>query len=354
MDFPKIISLPVGTITRKGQVPDFTRESEDGEISCFVNPKEELVFQFSSDYIWKKTIQVIGSVSGDVINYVIPLEIDYEAEKMRSDFADIRFTLDDGTILSYNLLNVQQDKAVFEVKIPFIHMNSQVNVNIYVGKPEATVTTSDPHNTYLFYDDASGDTSKWGIWSLSGVYTLDIVNEEFKLTTGYRDRVGAIFGSDIPLGTGLKINATIKANSGTKCLALSLGNYGANDVIYGNASNSPCASYSYTNGYGRHGVHIDNTVTGNTYPLPNTYYPIELIVTPTYLKSTFNGETLTQTKSPAWGPTQTFNYQFQDDDDYSNNDGIIFDNVTIRPFIDPEPICGTATGWTKVSSSEYP
>jgi hypothetical protein len=323
--------------------------SEWTKISLDEYPQEQ-----SPPQAWKQIIPVSGSSEGDVVDYVMQLEVDYEEEKMRSDFGDIRFTLDDGTILTHNLVTVQSNKAIFDIKIPFIPQNDQVNVNIYAGNPDAT-TTSNPSATYLFYDDASENTDKWSLWSTSGVSTLNIVNGEFKLTTGYRDRTGAIFGSDIPLNTGLKINADIKANGGgTKCLALSLGNYGANDVIYGNASNSPCASYSYTNGYGRHGVHIDNTVTGNTYPLPNTYYPIELIVTPTYLKSTFNGETLTQIKNSAWNSSQTFNFQIQDDDDYANTDGISFDNVIIKPFIDPEPTWGTSSRWVGVPSSEFP
>ncbi len=44
MEFKSIVSLPAGAKTRFN--PDFVRPSEEGDISCYVNPTKELVFQY--------------------------------------------------------------------------------------------------------------------------------------------------------------------------------------------------------------------------------------------------------------------------------------------------------------------
>lgn len=102
----------------------------------------------------------------------------------KTDFGDIRFTTDDGeTELSYWMEEkVDSNYAIFWIKI--IDDLSTVNKTIYLyyGNVVAT-TTSNGTNTFLFFDDFSGDLSKWtvdsGTWTIiSGELRHTLTNTE--------------------------------------------------------------------------------------------------------------------------------------------------------------------------------
>jgi hypothetical protein len=90
----------------------------------------------------------------------------------RTDFGDVRFTSSDGTtLLDYWIEEkVDGNYAVFWVEVSE-DLGSDRTIYVYYGKSDAT-TTSNGNNTFPFFDDFSGDLSKWtsllGTWKIVG------------------------------------------------------------------------------------------------------------------------------------------------------------------------------------------
>lgn len=118
---------------------------------------------FPDEWSYYKEYEQPGSADGELTDYQVAITVTYITDKMRSDFGDIRFTLEDLTELSYHLVSyTESDEALFVVKIPTIPTTG-VTIRCYYGNSGAT-TTSDPENTYDVYDgfdDGSLDTDKW-------------------------------------------------------------------------------------------------------------------------------------------------------------------------------------------------
>jgi len=72
-----------------------------------------------------------------------------------SNFKDIRFTLDDTTELDYWI----EDNSTDPVRV-YVDVPTNGTVYMYYGNPDVE-TTSNPSNVFLFFDDFSGDLSKW-------------------------------------------------------------------------------------------------------------------------------------------------------------------------------------------------
>jgi hypothetical protein len=110
----------------------------------------------------------------------------------RTDFGDIRFTWFNYSSNSEIECNywieelVNGDHAVFWVKIPEIS-NGSDTIYIYYGKSDAS-TTSNGEATFEFFDDFSGDLSKWTI--VSGKWQIE--NGELSAeTNGFGQRIRA-------------------------------------------------------------------------------------------------------------------------------------------------------------------
>jgi len=105
----------------------------------------------------------------------------YLDSRCRTDFGDIRFTDDDGeTLLNYWMeRKTDGDYAILWVKV-VDNLDSNQSIYIYYGKSDATTTSNGP-NTFIFFDDFSGDLSKWTAGN-SGLATPSIVSGELKLT----------------------------------------------------------------------------------------------------------------------------------------------------------------------------
>ena len=92
--------------------------------------------------------------------------------KMHSDCGDIRFTDSDGqTQLNYWIESgCNTSSTKIWVKVPSIPASSTKTIYLYYGNPGAT-SQSNGTNTFDFFDDFSGDLSKWvqrsGTWSIS-------------------------------------------------------------------------------------------------------------------------------------------------------------------------------------------
>jgi len=106
---------------------------------------------------WTKyqIIPVNGSSDGEKTDYQVEITVPFQSG-MKSDFGDIRFTLEDETELYYHLVSyTDSDEALFVVKIPTLPTTG-TTIRYYYGNASAT-TTSDPDNTYDIYDDLSSD-----------------------------------------------------------------------------------------------------------------------------------------------------------------------------------------------------
>ena len=129
---------------------------------------------FNNNWSYRKyhIINGIGTNAGT--NYQIRIDIIngtgtdngetvYINNKVRSDFGDIRFTTVNGILLDYwrESLNVGKN-ATFWVEIAGNLTGQIQTIYLYYGNPIAT-TTSSGDNTFIFFDDFSGDLSKWNI-----------------------------------------------------------------------------------------------------------------------------------------------------------------------------------------------
>jgi hypothetical protein len=125
----------------------------------------------------------IGSASGAGSNYQVKIiakngtgtdneDTIYINNKARSDFGDIRFISysDNTTELDYWIEQKNTgSNATFWVKIPDNLNTTGSSIWVYYGNGAAT-NKSNGTNTFIFFDDFSGDLSKWTRHKLSGVY----------------------------------------------------------------------------------------------------------------------------------------------------------------------------------------
>jgi hypothetical protein len=127
-----------------------------------------------SGWSYRKS-HLINSAAGAGINYQIKVAVHYGSgtdsgadvylnSHSRTDFGDVRFTDDDDTTLldCWMESKVDSDEAVFWVKVADDLSTVNQTIYVYYGKADAT-TTSNGNNTFIFFDDFSGDLSKWNI-----------------------------------------------------------------------------------------------------------------------------------------------------------------------------------------------
>ena len=133
-----------------------------------------------SGWDYRKSHTITGS-AGAGTNYQVKITVYYGSgsdsggsvyldSKGETDFGDIRFTDNDGsTELDYWMESkTDSDNAVFWVEVADT-LESNAVIYIYYGKTGET-TTSNGADTFLFFDDFSGDLSKWSRDKTSGVY----------------------------------------------------------------------------------------------------------------------------------------------------------------------------------------
>jgi len=127
-----------------------------------------------SGWSYRKS-HAIDYAAGAGINYQVKVVVHYGSgtdsgadvclnSHSRTDFGDVRFTDDDGTTLldCWMESKVDSDKAVFWVKVADDLSTINQTIYVYYGKADAT-TTSNGNNTFIFFDDFSGNMSKWNI-----------------------------------------------------------------------------------------------------------------------------------------------------------------------------------------------
>jgi hypothetical protein len=115
------------------------------------------------DAAWSRRAPVTIDNSGSGLSdYQIEINLTYDSD-MQVDFADIRFADSDG---STELPHWRGDytasaSATFWVRVPSIPSGAKT-IYVYYGNGAAS-SASDGDATFLFFDDFSGDLSKWNI-----------------------------------------------------------------------------------------------------------------------------------------------------------------------------------------------
>jgi hypothetical protein len=89
----------------------------------------------------------------------------YFSNKSRTDFADVRFTGSDGTtLLDYWIASTTTGvSAEFWVEVAEDLSSVNRNIFVYYGNAAQSTNASNGSNTFLFFDDFSGDLSKWTV-----------------------------------------------------------------------------------------------------------------------------------------------------------------------------------------------
>lgn len=114
-----------------------------------------------SGWTYRKTITV-PAVTVEQSNINLLISIAYTAG-MQDDFDDIRFTSSDGAsqLYCYKDSYTASTSAIYAIKVPTIPV-AGTTLYMYFGNAIAT-DPSDGANTFLFFDDFSGDLSQWDV-----------------------------------------------------------------------------------------------------------------------------------------------------------------------------------------------
>lgn len=130
---------------------------------------------YNSSWTYRKP-HTINAATGAGTNYQVKITAHYGSgsdsggdvyldSHSRTDFADIMFTASDGsTLLDYwQESKTDSDNAVFWVQVAADLSTENQDIYIYYGNAGQSTSASNGSNTFLFFDDFSGDLSKWTI-----------------------------------------------------------------------------------------------------------------------------------------------------------------------------------------------
>lgn len=126
--------------------------------------------------------------------------------KCRTDFGDLRFTGSDGTTLLNYWIEGEVDNysASFWVQVSGDLSSTNQTIYVYYGNDSAT-TTSNGYHTFLFFDDFSGNLSKWT--NVSGTWAVE--NGDLIIKPGSKDynylvTANSLATNDIAIRTRMK------------------------------------------------------------------------------------------------------------------------------------------------------
>ena len=195
-----------------------------------------------SGWDYRKSHEIQGSNVGAQTNYQVKIIVHkgsgtdsgehvYCNNHCQDDFGDIRFTDSDGTtLLDYWMEEYTSgDKATFWVEIPSIPASPDTaTIYIYYGKSDAT-TTSNGDDTFLFFDDFTGDLSEWT--QRTGSWAIDSSDDTLYCSSDYGSAPGNIITCSYS-GTDYAIETKVKLGSGTNADGNSVARYNANGYFY--------------------------------------------------------------------------------------------------------------------------
>ncbi len=202
-------------------LPFWTDDSESIALNYF-DDNQTVNFK-KTDF--RKKVYINGSV-GAGTNYQIMINVTYDS-KMQSDFDDIRFIDNDGsTPLDFWI----EDKIDSSHAIVWIEVLDSLESDeyFYINYGDAdSLTTSNGNNTFLFYEDWSGetiDTNKWNVISSAGSVSYDDTDAkhgsviQINANAGVSEyRIESIYESDtsVSLVGRTKLENTVTTNQRT-------------------------------------------------------------------------------------------------------------------------------------------
>jgi len=146
---------------------------------------------------WSRRAPVTINNSGSALtDFQVRVDVTYDAD-MQPDFDDIRFVdSDDSTELSHwRESYTASTSAIFWVKVPSIPSGDKT-IYMYYGN-DAASSASDGNATFIFFDDFSGDLSKWT--TIAGTWAIDAG----RLTTTSGTGRTAIYGTGTSFGNAI-------------------------------------------------------------------------------------------------------------------------------------------------------
>jgi hypothetical protein len=112
---------------------------------------------------WSRRAPVTVNNPGSALtDYQVRVDVTYDAD-MQPDFDDIRFRDSDGSteLSHWRESYIASTSAIFWVKVPSVPAGAKT-IYMYYGN-DAASSASDGDATFIFFDDFSGDLSKWNI-----------------------------------------------------------------------------------------------------------------------------------------------------------------------------------------------
>jgi len=258
----------------------------------------------------------------------------------RTDFGDLRFTwLNSSTgsevECNYWIENLSiGDSTRFWVKIPEIDRGTNTTMYVYYGNSNA-VTTSNPNATLEFFDDFSGDLSKWtvlgGTWQTSN-------GQLSAQTTGFGQRIranGFTFGNDSVHVQVEWLSGTYFENGPFVRAQLPNEQYNGYMTFLSAYGDLPRDRISKISG-GPSGTTLAGQ--GTTNPSRNVWYPFVFSLYGSTLKSTigplYTSQLAGQDSSFASGTLCLFSWS-------SSSEQVLYDNLFVCKYVDPEPAHGS-------------
>ena len=287
---------------------------------------------------YRKPISITGTGTA-LTNYQISVPVTYVAGKMNADFSDLRFKDSSDNILSYWIESyVASTSAQAWVKVPSIAASGITTIYMYYGSATAT-SASNGVVTFIFFDDFSGDLSKW---------TKHVNGANINIVSGYLECVGgttaAPYGHTV-LGSSASYSSfTDGIIDGKVYLATDgiaevgyRGSYAANtgyksrmDARAGQGLGHLMPPYS---GWGF--IPTGGGPSGTAIPT-GTWYPFSIIANGSSLNISCAGQTLIGTDTSYAGPGEI---------SLQNHYGTYsrFDDIRVRKYASSEPIVNTGS-----------
>jgi len=300
---------------------------------------------WNSDWSYRKN-HTIQSSAGAGTNYQVQIKVVnssgsdsgstiYIDDKALGNFNDIRFInySDNSTVLDYWIEEVNTDaNATFWVEIPENLSSANQQIWIYYGNSSAT-NISNGTNTFVFFDDFSGDLSKWDNRDPGDI----------TITSGYLQITGGSTGGDYgwaDIGSNVTyegftdgvIEADVLLGSNSIAEVSFRGNRTANTGYKSRMDERVNQGLSHLkppySGWG-----LIGTASGAA--CPAGWGTMEITVSGTSLKIDAFGQTKSVTDSDYSGPGE-----ISLQNHYGTTSG--YDNVRVRKYVSSEPAHG---GW---------
>jgi len=234
---------------------------------------------FPSGWNYYKEYEQPGSSDGELTDYQVTITVPMVEGKMRNDYGDIRFALEDNTEIPYHLVSYDASSAVFVVKIPVLPIAGST-LRMYYGNPDAT-TTSDPENVYNAY--ITGENDETNLFTLVDIYnnginasfTHDSVNHHYSLKVTSADNVFAKINSlDNKANLKLKANIYRYSNTGNNQGGLIARQKAQNTLLWGRYTTD---NSKLSLDQGLNGSFTEKDSDSYSFP-QNQWFTVELVV----------------------------------------------------------------------------